>query len=195
MDAAIEVLRRNAGSEATMAEILAVAGLSTRAFYRHFATKEDLICALYQRDAESFGAHLRRRVEQAGSPTDALVIWIDEVLSLTFDRYRRERMAAFRSPMVTRIVAGSNAQTLGTKLVIQPLQEVLIRGREAGVFPLTSPELDVHTIYALTWEVVSWVRSAESPRLGRRDALAHVLRFTLPALGASLPQACSTKNS
>ena len=38
--AALDVLRRNRGEEATVADILQEAGLSTRAFYRHFQTKE-----------------------------------------------------------------------------------------------------------------------------------------------------------
>src|SRR5271157_754429 len=64
MDAAVEVLRRNGGNEATVADILAEAGLSTRAFYRHFHSKEDVVRALYRRDAESFGRHLRRAMAQ-----------------------------------------------------------------------------------------------------------------------------------
>ena len=50
--AALEVLRRNAGEEATVADILEEAGLSTRAFYRHFETKEDVIRSLFERDAD-----------------------------------------------------------------------------------------------------------------------------------------------
>ena len=70
--AALEVLRRHEGEEATVADILQEAGLSTRAFYRHFGTKEDVVRALYERDARSFGGHLLRRVEAAGDPEEAL---------------------------------------------------------------------------------------------------------------------------
>src|ERR1700722_3849995 len=104
--AALEVLRRNGGEEASVADILQEAALSTRAFYRHFETKEDVIRSLYERDADSFGAHLSRRVEAAANPEEALSIWVFEMLGLGYDRRRAERMSALRSPMVLRVVAG-----------------------------------------------------------------------------------------
>lgn len=183
MDAAVEVLRQNEGNEATVAEILAAAGLSTRAFYRHFGGKEDVVRALYQRDAESFGAHLRRRVQLAGPPVAALEAWVDEILGLAYDRRRAERMAAFSSVMVSRIVAGTEAEQLGAEVLLRPLQDVLVAGRADGSFPAAAPDLDVHTIHAVTWEAVRWSRVGR-PRLSRRQALDHVLRFCLAALGA-----------
>jgi len=184
MDAAVEVLRRNGGNEATVADILAEAGLSTRAFYRHFHSKEDVVRALYRRDAESFGRHLRRAMAQAPDPTTALETWVDELLSLAYDRRRRERMAAFSSKMVAQIVAGDEAERLGVELLAQPLHEVLTQGRASGAFPLTTPDGDVRMINALTWEAISWGRD-ESLKPSRRDALGNVLRFVLPALGAA----------
>src|SRR6201995_4437824 len=74
--ATLEVLRR--GEEGTIADILEKARLSTRAFYRHFETKEDVIRSLYERDAESFGAHLWRRVESSADPGEGLATWVNE---------------------------------------------------------------------------------------------------------------------
>src|ERR1700678_2007546 len=120
--AALEVLRRNDGEEATVADILQEAALSTRAFYRHFETKEDVIRALYERDAESFGAHLRRRVAAAPDPDEALAVWVNEMLGLAYDRRRAERMSALSSLMVHRVVAGTRAQRLGTDMLTEPLR-------------------------------------------------------------------------
>ena len=184
MDAAVEVLRRNRGQEATVAEILAEAGVSTRAFYRHFDGKEAVVRALYQRDAESFGAHIRHRLDQAGSPAAALEAWVDEILGLAYDRRRSERMASFSSTMVGRIVAGTKAERLGVELLLEPLREVLVAGRADGSFPLADPGLDMHTIRAVTFEAVGWARLGQ-PQITRTQALTHVLRFVLPALGAA----------
>src|ERR1700677_628475 len=112
--AALEVLRRNDGEEATVAGILQEAGLSTRAFYRHFQTKEDVIRALYERDAESFGAHLRRRVEAAATAAEALAPWVNEMLGLAYGRRRAERVSALSSAMVFRVVAGTRTQQMGS---------------------------------------------------------------------------------
>lgn len=179
--ATLEVLRRNAGEEATVADILQQAQLSTRAFYRHFETKEDAVRALYERDAEAFAAGLRRQVEAAVNPPAALEAWIHEVLGLAFDRRRAERVSALDSPMARRIVAGTEIQARGNRLYVEPLLDVLEQGRATGDFPAASPDRDVHTIRAITWETIDWVR-AGTFRLTRREALDHVLRFSLAAL-------------
>jgi AcrR family transcriptional regulator len=182
--AALEVLRRNDGEEATVADILQEAGLSTRAFYRHFQTKEDVIRALYERDAESFGAHLRRRVEAAPDPDAALAIWVNEMLGLAYDRRRAERVSALRSPMVLRVIAGTRAQRLGTDLLTQPLRSVLENGAATGCFRDVRPDSDIRTIRAITMEAVNWARTGEV-KLSRREAADHVLRFSRAALGAA----------
>jgi AcrR family transcriptional regulator len=184
--AALEVLRRNAGEEATVADILEEAGLSTRAFYRHFETKEDVIRSLFERDAESFGAHLRRRVEAADNPNDALGVWVNEMLGLAYDRRRAERVSALSSPMVLRVVAGTAAQQLGSDLLGQPLRSVLVEGQAGGWFSDAHPELDTRTIRAITAEATNWARTGVV-RLTRREAAEHILRFSRAALGARAP--------
>jgi AcrR family transcriptional regulator len=41
-----------------VADILNEADLSTRSFYRHFASKDQLLCALFRREAEAAAARL-----------------------------------------------------------------------------------------------------------------------------------------
>ncbi|HEY3810977.1 MAG TPA: TetR/AcrR family transcriptional regulator, partial [Acidimicrobiales bacterium] len=177
-------LRRHEGEEATVADILLQAGLSTRAFYRHFETKEDVIRSLYERDAESFGAHLRRRVEAAPNPDEAVAVWVNEMLGLAYDRRRAERVSALSSPMVFRVIAGTRAQQLGTDLLAQPLRAVLEEGVATGWFTHVEPELDTRTIQAITWAAVTWARTGEI-KLSRREAAEHVLRFSRAALGVT----------
>jgi AcrR family transcriptional regulator len=180
--AALDVLRRTEGEEATVADILQEAGLSTRAFYRHFETKEDVIRSLYERDARSFGAHISRRVESAADPDEALAVWVYEMLGLAYDRRRAERVAALSSPMVLRVVAGGSAGQLGSEL-LEPLLAVVEKGVAAGCFTTTRPDLDIRTIRAITAEAINWARTGEF-KLSRREAADHVLRFSRAALGA-----------
>ena len=154
--AALEVLRRNEGEEATVADILQEAGLSTRAFYRHFETKEDVVRALYEHDAQSFGDHLRRRVEAATGPDEALSTWVNEMLGLAYDRRRAERASALGSPMVLRVISGTPAQRMGTDLLVEPLRGVLEAGLASGAFPGAEPDIDCLTIRAITGEALNW---------------------------------------
>jgi AcrR family transcriptional regulator len=180
LTSALEVLQRSAGQEATVADILEQSGLSTRAFYRHFDTKEDVIRALYRSDAESFGAHLWRRV-QAASSEDGLEVWVNEMLGLAYDRRRAERVSALSSPMVDRVIAGSDEQRLGVAVLVEPLHSVLVTGLADGYFPAARPDVDVLTIGAMVWEAIAWARTG-TVTLSRRQAVEQVLRFSLPAL-------------
>lgn len=182
LTAALEVLRRNAGEEATVADILAESGLSTRAFYRHFETKEDVIRAIYEQDAESFGGHLRRRVGAATDPVDGLGVWVTEMLGLAYDRRRAERKLAMSSPMVTRAVAGTHAQQMGADLLVAPLRMVLEEGLAGGFFPDARPDFDIHFIRAMTMEAVNWANTG-AIRLSRKEAAEQILRFSRAALG------------
>jgi AcrR family transcriptional regulator len=182
--AALEVLRRNNGEEASLAAILEEAGLSTRAFYRHFETKEEVICALYERDARSFGASIRRRVEAASGADEALSVWVNELLGLAYDRRRAERMSTLSSPMVAKVVKGSPTERLGVEELVEPLREVLAEGLRTQVFPQCDPNLDSSVIYAFTSEVVSWVTSGSIGQT-RRESVALILRYCRPALGGS----------
>jgi AcrR family transcriptional regulator len=64
-----------------VADIVARAGLSNQAFYRHFAGKEDLIVAVVEAGSQRLDAYLRRRVERFSDPEEQLDAWIRGVAS------------------------------------------------------------------------------------------------------------------
>jgi hypothetical protein len=104
------------------------------------------------------------------------------MLGMAYDRRRAERVAALSSSAVLRAVAGSRSQQLGTDLLVEPLRSVLEEGLAGGWFPDSRPDVDVRTIRAITGEVIQWTRTGVA-KLSRREATAHVLRFSRPALG------------
>jgi len=57
---------------ASVADILDEAQLSTRAFYRHFDSKDALLRAMYRRDAESVARRLRAEAELVAPLLDVL---------------------------------------------------------------------------------------------------------------------------
>ncbi len=102
LDAAMEVMGRNGYVDASVADILAQANLSTRSFYRHFESKDQLLCALYRREAEDAAARLNAKVDAAPSPRAALDAWIDEILSLGQHRAKDARVRVLGSPGAMR---------------------------------------------------------------------------------------------
>jgi len=70
--AAVELLRTTGKADFTVLEVVEQAGMSLRAFYQHFATKDDLLLALVEVTIHQHAASARRRVDAATGPEGKL---------------------------------------------------------------------------------------------------------------------------
>jgi len=94
----MKVMRRNGFTEASLAEVLEVAGVSTRAFYRHFETKDALLVAMFDRDAAAVTERLRNAVDAAATARGALDAWLDEYFDVFANPRRASRVRLLSSP-------------------------------------------------------------------------------------------------
>jgi AcrR family transcriptional regulator len=175
-------MRQNGYAAAQISDILGEAGLSTRAFYRHFESKDDLLLAVFRDNAESTSRQLSARVLAAGAPPAQLDAWVDEILSLGYDRRRARRAALFSSGAARRTAGYAEESRRAEQAFIEPLVDVLRAGQGSGDFPTAEPDTDARTIYALTWRFVMEGMTGV-PTIPREEARRHVQRFMLPALG------------
>ncbi len=182
-DAAMIVLRRNRYTDAPIAEILEEAGLSTRSFYRHFESKDQLLLALYRRDAESAARRLRRRVAAEPTPAAGLRAFVEELFSFRVDRRRAERVAVLSSESVRRAEGWDAEAERGWELLEEPLVAVLEAGRADGTFPAADPARDAPLIRAMVAARAGLHSGSPTP-----DAVGatvdHLVAFCLRALGA-----------
>ncbi|MFF0497336.1 TetR/AcrR family transcriptional regulator [Nocardia aobensis] len=82
LDAGLAVMRRcGTGSRPRVADIVAVAGLSNDAFYRHFAAKDALVAALLEDGTARLLDYLEHRMGKRSTPEEAVREWVDGVLS------------------------------------------------------------------------------------------------------------------
>ncbi|MGE0878755.1 MAG: TetR/AcrR family transcriptional regulator [Acidimicrobiia bacterium] len=180
LDSALAVMKRNGYADASVADILEHAELSTRSFYRHFQSKDELLCAVYRRDAERAAERVDERTAQEKAPLDALLAWIDEVLSFWFDRRKAERVAVLGSEGARRAAGYEEATREGARLLTAPLIRVLQAGTADGSFPDARPELDARTIHAIALGITGQLGETG---LAEEAARAQILRFVLPPLG------------
>ena len=74
--AARVVAERSGFDGVKVGRVLTEAGLGTRAFYRSFSTKEDLLYALFEADTRGLVRHLDRSVRQATDERHAVQLWV-----------------------------------------------------------------------------------------------------------------------
>lgn len=82
LDAGLEVMRRGGTeSRARVADIVAEAGLSNDAFYRHFPSKDALVGAILEDGNERLGAYVTHQMTKAASPEGKVRRWVEGVMS------------------------------------------------------------------------------------------------------------------
>jgi len=188
MTAALRVMQRKGYAAATVADVLAEAHLSTRAFYRHFKSKDELFLAVFEQDSIAARERMRARLEAAAGPLEKLGAWVEEMLGLAYDARRARRTKVLAHEAVALCAAFPAEFSAIYAAPEKALVPILEGGRSAGLFPGAEPESDAASIRAVTWDVVE-ARLESDGAPDRETARARVLDFTLRALGADLEKA------
>jgi len=86
LDAALDLMRAN-GTTARprVADIVAAAGLSNDAFYRHFPSKDALVATLLEDGAERLASYLTHQMAKESSPEAEVRRFVEGVLSQAHD--------------------------------------------------------------------------------------------------------------
>jgi AcrR family transcriptional regulator len=81
LDAGREAMRaRGTGSRPRVADIVAAAGLSNDAFYRHFSSKDRLVAAILEDGTERLRSYLAHQMAKSDTPEGAVRRWVEGVL-------------------------------------------------------------------------------------------------------------------
>lgn len=183
MEAAYRCLSDPHREPVTMSAILRTAGVSSRAFYRHFRSKDDLFLALLQQGADEIAARVNRvAAADVGSPVDQLAAWIGEIFDLTVDPHRRMQMAVIDSEEVRSAVGYRELRERSHAIRERSLAEILRRGRATGAFPLADPDHDAAAISGLVSRIMSSVAPQDVQAV--KQAESRLLDFALRAVGA-----------
>jgi AcrR family transcriptional regulator len=84
LDAALRVIRQSGTrSRPRVADIVAAAGLSNEAFYRHFPSKDSLVAALLEDGTERLASYLIHQMGKEATPEGQVRRWVEGVLSQT----------------------------------------------------------------------------------------------------------------
>jgi AcrR family transcriptional regulator len=181
LTAAEAVLARRGYAGLRVDDVLAEAGLSTRAFYRHFKGKSELFLALFDREMRRADERLRAKVAAARSPTNRVRAWIDGTLALAFDPRLARRTRLF--VVERQVVAGEfpNEVDRCVRVLLAPLEEAIAAGRDAGDFPGADPGPDALAIHHLCAGLTT-DRLLGTSGVTRAEAVVLAHRFALTTL-------------
>ncbi|HTI78194.1 MAG TPA: TetR/AcrR family transcriptional regulator [Mycobacterium sp.] len=183
IDAAYSCLSQPHSGPIPVAAILQRAGVSTRAFYRHFGSKDELFLALLRQESDALADRLDRIVEESpGDPADQLEAWIGGMFSWMYDEEMRMHLTVIDSDEVRAAKGYRETRERAHADRERSLVEIIRRGLADGSFPLADPEHDAVAISA----VISREMVNQSPGDEKRlqQSLDWVLEFALRALGA-----------
>jgi AcrR family transcriptional regulator len=181
--AASKIVREQGVRSLNIAEVLERCHLGTRAFYRHFESKDQLVAAVFTEAAVTETRRLRRKMRASANPIDAVAAWIDARLDVAFDNrvgsgLRQVSLEAqtlmFNSPELVQAAFGT---------ILSPLVEQLERGLHEGVFHDIDPLTDAEIVQGAVWACVQ--RQWATQNTVRADILRRVTRACLRALGAT----------
>ncbi|WNG86369.1 TetR/AcrR family transcriptional regulator [Mycobacterium sp. ITM-2016-00317] len=164
--------------------ILRSAGVSSRAFYRHFSSKHDVFLALLEEQCETIVARVDAVADAAvGAPADQLAEWIAVMFDLVLDPQQRLQLTVVDSEEV-RAAAGYREMRDHFRVARErSLAEILRRGLRDGSFPLTEPDSDAVAINAVVTRALG-NQATDDPQ-ARKQAETTVRDFALRALGAA----------
>lgn len=181
IEAAFDCLSEPHTGAVPVAAVLARAGLSTRAFYRHFESKDALFLAMMRGEGDS----LARRLDQIaarydGPPADQLRVWLGQIFGLLKDERLNMHMTVLDSDEVRAAKGYRAAREQWHADRERSLAAILRRGLEDGSFPQAKPEQDAVAIGAMVSHSMSRLCSDGECEI----AQAEVVDFALRAVGS-----------
>jgi AcrR family transcriptional regulator len=179
--AASEALREQGVRGLSVAAVLDRAELSTRAFYRHFESKDQLVAAVFLEMAHAEKRRLQRKMTKAGNPVEAVAAWIDGRLDLAFDDNIKSDLRSLSLEAQSQIFVAPQLVQPAYEELLKPLIEQLNDGLRSGVFHDVDPVTGAESIQGVVW--ASTERQWAAANCERAEVRRRAIRFCLRGLG------------
>ncbi|MGO9926295.1 MAG: TetR/AcrR family transcriptional regulator, partial [Mycobacterium sp.] len=179
--AASTSVRENGIRGLSVAAVLARAQLSTRAFYRHFESKDQLVAAVFLEMTRIEVLRLRSQMAEVSNPIRAVAAWIDGRLDLAFDEEFKSELRQVSLEAQSKVFSSPELVSPSYSAILEPLVEQLQRGMELGVFEDIVPATAAKSIHGVVWAATQ--RQWAANHWQRDEVRERVLRVCLRGLG------------
>jgi AcrR family transcriptional regulator len=179
--------RLMASGQATISiqDILESANLSTRAFYRHFASKNDLLLAMYRNDNERLAQALSEATTAEPDAWQALRSWVELSLAVAFEPDRLRHSRVLSSAEVQHAEGYKKEMLDGRDRSRASLEALLLRGGLDGTFPTVQAQKDAYVIFGATSEFVTIRLEGGEDILTQKQAVDAIMGAASRLLGVA----------
>jgi AcrR family transcriptional regulator len=167
----------------SVAAVLEQARLSTRAFYRHFESKDQLVAAVFLEITRAEVQRLREKMAAAATPVEAVAAWIDGRLDLAFDENIKAELRQVSLEAQSKVLSSPATVSPAYGAILEPLIEQLQRGLELGVFQDIVPATAAKSIHGVVWAGTQ--RQWAINHWNRDEVRQRAQRFCLRGLGVA----------
>ena len=173
LDAALDVIAKNGTTaRARVADIVAAAGVSNDAFYRHFPSKDALVAALVQDGAIRLASYVAHQMNKESTADGKVRRWVEGILSQTKDETAATTLAVLWNG--SNFDTGVSARSHDTN---EPLA-ALLHGPFADLGS-SNPELDASLVaHAVMGKMSDYLWTRARPT---RAELDRIVQFCLGA--------------
>jgi len=181
--ASFQLIRASGELEPRVSEIVAAAGLSNQAFYKHFRSKHELLVAVLDAGIQQLADYLTHRMAEAADPLAAVRAWIQGLLQQAVDPEAAEATRPFALARGRLAEAFPREVASSERRLTEPLRAAIQAARESGALPAADPEHDAEALYHLA---MGWMQARLMERGDASELSARRLeQFALAGLGVT----------
>jgi AcrR family transcriptional regulator len=183
--AAWSILERTDFAGLKVQRVANQAGVSMRAFYRHFADKDGLLVVLMREEMQRSAPRLARVVARVDGPEAQVRAWITALVGAAADPARVHRAQLFTQ--LTPLVGQHESLDDARKELWRPLLGAIEDGYVAGVFSGGDPETDAMLVHDLAGARLVAALTADGTD-SVAELIATTVTFALRALTGAAPR-------
>jgi AcrR family transcriptional regulator len=186
VSATLSVATRLGTFEPSVRAILHEAGISTKAFYRHFRSKDELLLMAVDEGSQRLVDYIEAKMAATEDPLVRIKVWIECFVR----RARTPRSARGTLPWTLAVgrleILYPDQVGGGRAMVIWPLEREIANAVARKSAQSPSPKEDARMVYDYTMEAVRqhMVNDTEP----KRDVERRLVAFTYRALGIAPPE-------
>ncbi|MGD9703726.1 MAG: TetR/AcrR family transcriptional regulator [Acidimicrobiia bacterium] len=185
--AAWSILERTDFAGLKVKRVATQAGVSMRAFYRHFADKDGLLLVLICEEMQRSAPRLARVVERVVGPEARVRAWIAALIGAAADPARVHRAHLFTelTPVLGRRHRGALEEA--ERALWRPLLDAIEAGYREGTFRGGDPAVDARLVYDLAGARLGSALTVDDPA-SVDEIIEATMSFVMRALSGGPPR-------